>query len=1060
VLLQSMRIDRFGTCRDLNLDGLSDGIQVLYGPTGSGKGTILQFLRAILFGFDRTTRQDYLPVDSRGFGGTITVDTDHGVQAVSRYDDGGSDGRLTVEHEDGRVIGHRQLATLLSGLTTEPFDNIFAVDFSTRPQVDCLVANMKAAGVSLEPRGESADLIELRERLGRHQREFKSLSTSPRSIEALHRRCRELVDEIAAIESLVASARTDFDRERLVERRDRTERQLSEDRSGAKRVEGSISQLQLRRDEARRRRAGIRESLTADDVQRRHAPELQEIDREIERWRRTVTEIDARKRKLQSEMGYEDPTVHGSADPRRPLADLEQRIHQLESRIAGLEHHNDISLGQQLRAELRTTLTQMLTELYSVCGELSRWESASESYSQANELHQLSRCESELKRVIETLLAKRRARVGCDSSRHDKWCQCNGHPNAKMAGIARPVETESTAQLDSDIAQLEDQQDRLRGQIKALEVELVELDRHHADLPFEGEKQLLDRLHAHRVELDRAQDEIRATERRRAIAETIAELQLEIHSLEGRKVGSSIVTDASLILREISGGAFQGLEFDASERIAVFDQAGRGFNWPQLDEGGRDQTYLSILLAIQADLATNGYRLPLVLSEVFTNLDDRDIRAAAEILRDASIHRQVLILTRHHHVADVFRDLGASVRSIGDHDVEASRTDRAPRFDRAEQRQQVHWDRLESDDHEYNLTEDSPIEDAPSLNAGDIACFRSHGVRTVGHLLDISPLEVTTEFRSISATEQQVRAWQAQALLMCRVPHLRAYDARILVACDVTDSDQLRSISPQRLREIVQRFASSSNGQSLLLSGTEFELSRVTDWMHTDRNGSDAEDDGLLDYGDARSRSRNGPSSGERRSRSRRSQVSSRSDEGNRGARRRTDREGREREPDSSRKKKRGVVKMRESAQMRFFLNAADPVVDAPSIGPRTAQRLADIGIQSVHDLLEADAEQLAERLGQKRITSETIVQWQQQTTLAIRVPQLRGHDAQILVALGVTSPERLAEMNPDDLWAEVAPFVRSNQGKRIIRNGRQPDLQEATDWVTWASSARSLQAA
>ena len=79
---------------------------------------------------------------------------------------------------------------------------------------------------------------------------------------------------------------------------------------------------------------------------------------------------------------------------------------------------------------------------------------------------------------------------------------------------------------------------------------------------------------------------------------------------------------------------------------------------------------------------------------------------------------------------------------------------------------------------------------------------------------------------------------------------------------------------------------------------------------------------------------------------------------------------------------------------------------------------------------------------------------------MACRIPQIRGHDAQILVACNLTDPDEVAKMSPDDLWATVKPFVKTTEGKRIVRGGKAPDLAEIRDWISWAQSARKLKAA
>lgn len=75
-----------------------------------------------------------------------------------------------------------------------------------------------------------------------------------------------------------------------------------------------------------------------------------------------------------------------------------------------------------------------------------------------------------------------------------------------------------------------------------------------------------------------------------------------------------------------------------------------------------------------------------------------------------------------------------------------------------------------------------------------------------------------------------------------------------------------------------------------------------------------------------------------------------------------------------------------------------DPVVDAPSIGRKTAKQLARAGITTIGDLLDCDAEMVELELNVRHITSEAIRIWRDQTQLIMDVPGLRVHDAQLLV--------------------------------------------------------------
>lgn len=140
----------------------------------------------------------------------------------------------------------------------------------------------------------------------------------------------------------------------------------------------------------------------------------------------------------------------------------------------------------------------------------------------------------------------------------------------------------------------------------------------------------------------------------------------------------------------------------------------------------------------------------------------------------------------------------------------------------------------------------------------------------------------------------------------------------------------------------------------------------------------------------------------------------------------------------------------------RFYLSRGQDVVDAPSIGPKTADRLIAEGVKTVGDLMDADAETLAELIGVRHITAATILDWQAQSDLVMRVPNLRGTHAQLIVGAGFRDAESLAAAEPADLSARVLAFAASSEGQRVLRDGTPPDLEAITAWGAAARQARA----
>ncbi|QDT06739.1 hypothetical protein K227x_51550 [Rubripirellula lacrimiformis] len=534
----------------------------------------------------------------------------------------------------------------------------------------------------------------------------------------------------------------------------------------------------------------------------------------------------------------------------------------------------------------------------------------------------------------------------------------------------------------------------------------------------------------------------------------------------------------------------------------------------------------------------------------------------------------------------------------------------------------------------FFLSVDSPIDQAPSIDAVAAARLRGLSVTHINHLMQQDSNRLADALGLANVDAATIRRWQAECRLACRVPQLRGFDARVLVGCGITTPAQLAAIHPIDLLGRVEQFLATECGQQLLLSGSSHELSRLTSWiaaansnhdrqfdgfgrgrvatrrangsprhrrsMAADRSGQyldadldDADDlrgdyefdsdryeyedadgravrsggrrrrvirtiDGTAEHladeysrrrtrngagsaasdrddsnqriypvagssGGGGNRGGNGSGNGSGRGKGYGSGTGSGSGSGSAGGsgtgRPNTGRSGRsqsrrsnsgrsgsdsvqrevvryeqaEREPRSQRapqtgrgyersaresesreasRRESGRRRVREEREdrrsndggdeneLRFYLQRDSDIVDAPSIGARMAERLNQIGLYTVDDLLNSDPETVAEQLGHRRVDADTVLQWQQQSTLVCRVPMLRGHDAQFLVMAEVTTPEELAGQDADDLFGIVDVIARSSDGKRVARGSKLPDLEEVTEWIGYAQHHRELKAA
>lgn len=156
-------------------------------------------------------------------------------------------------------------------------------------------------------------------------------------------------------------------------------------------------------------------------------------------------------------------------------------------------------------------------------------------------------------------------------------------------------------------------------------------------------------------------------------------------------------------------------------------------------------------------------------------------------------------------------------------------------------------------------------------------------------------------------------------------------------------------------------------------------------------------------------------------------------------------------QPAVAKEKKVAVPKAAEAAAPaapRIRLSREAAVVDAPSIGPKTAGRLAVIGVNTVGDLLALTPEDAAQRIKASHIHAGVIKDWQAQALLACSVPDLNGTNAQILVGAGVYSVDDLATTDLDSLMDAIELFASSNEGERLLRDGPPPSRERVKGWI------------
>jgi len=126
VKISEIYVDGFGVWHDRTWSGLSEGVNVFYGPNEAGKTTLMSFVRSILFGFERRAHsRRYEPLNGGKHGGSLALRVDSGEIRVERKAGRHVRGAVQVHHRDG-TGDEQMLDAVLGGTTRTLYHNVFA----------------------------------------------------------------------------------------------------------------------------------------------------------------------------------------------------------------------------------------------------------------------------------------------------------------------------------------------------------------------------------------------------------------------------------------------------------------------------------------------------------------------------------------------------------------------------------------------------------------------------------------------------------------------------------------------------------------------------------------------------------------------------------------------------------------------------------------------------------------------------------------------------------------------------------------------------------------------
>ncbi|MCA9230906.1 MAG: DUF4332 domain-containing protein [Planctomycetales bacterium] len=1070
--ISQMSLEGRGAWPDLYLDALSPKLNVFFAAPRGGKSTLAQLVSHLLYGKpDSSWRLQFgqsVPLAE----GSVSINAQSGRFVLRRHCDANRQSKLTIASADGKPVGDQTVRNLLSDLEPSLASQLYTVDFAESPAVECLLSE-------------------------NFSRQFMATSSHATSDVATQRFCCQTADITSIVE------RVDRNRiDELVRRRDAIAEEI-EQRLALRRREGGVLehelgnidaelaekrqrskelQVQLRSVETElaeieaRLRYFALESIVQHPADE-HGVEQTEsqreaLDAEISRCRQSLNDLQAREAVVRTELARSSPdgtadVVTCLADGRTTLSVMERLLDDLDAEISQLARANEPGrcYSADAHAKLSPVAEILRQQVYTLCGQLAEQERSVRRQRALAETRQLARSQAVLGERLEQLLSQRESllQVSRQSGRSValspmppvfEHCRCDRHGQFVADSSSYRIGSPGRPRLESELRQrraakerdrieLVDAVNSLQGVIKRLETRWKDLQSQRSSL------------------LGRATLEDQQTELERLEKIINDSLQPAAEAVEKSSCG---VWRASDVLAQLTDGQLVQIHLvRQGRRATVTDRNKRTLEIESLTPAQHDAIYLALTLALVASYARRGISLPLILDEPFLRQESAGAAAMAGVIEEfARSGHQVLVFTEDRDAERRFGSLGSQV-----FDLDALRDKRVSAPPRAAAVQQVttitnrtktttnthvvrkssngHFEAavrlspIVSDDQQdvFYLSESSPLSEFPVLGEETGAVFAKLGFHTVGEVLWADATEVAAKLARKEIRPRTVSLWQSHMGLMCFVPELTLNDAQLLTACDIDDLDELVELDVDQLLQQVEAFLDTDRGRRFASSRRSYSRSRVGSWLSGARRNRDRWNRARTRYSWPRSRHT--------------SRLS------NSTSRRHNDHDQKAREKSTS---SDDSSRSNQARKQRFYLQRSSPVEEAPSIGPKTADRLAKVGIRTVADLLNADPEATAEELGVRHINAATIAAWQQQSRLVCRIPQLRGFGAQLLVACGFTEPEQISSSDAESVASKLEAFAETKQGQRILRNGDPPSRETIDQWIRCASRTRPLEAA
>ncbi|MEX2114809.1 MAG: AAA family ATPase, partial [Pirellulales bacterium] len=357
--IRDIQVDGFGVWSGLKLSELSDELNVFYGPNEAGKTTLMQFVRAMLYGFSPERRQRYLPPVRQGRpGGTLTAAVDGKRYSISRHaDEPGELGDVALVSDGNDVSRDAAALTPLVGDVDEAtFSNVFAFGLREIQELGTLSDTRAADELYELALGlDRVSLLDVMRELETSRTRLLAPDDRPSLVSQLlsqRERLQSEIDELAqgTARYLALSAE-----------RDKLNAEIARLEDEVARFERQGRELSLARSLSDRwqRRVAIDERLGKlsgyDSLPENALARFDQVDARLTNRRRRFETLRASRRELSAQidaLGINEalcrhaPRLEALAEQQQWIASLETEVDQLEVELLELESQHEEGLKQ------------------------------------------------------------------------------------------------------------------------------------------------------------------------------------------------------------------------------------------------------------------------------------------------------------------------------------------------------------------------------------------------------------------------------------------------------------------------------------------------------------------------------------------------------------------------------------------------------------------------------------------------------------------------------------------------------------------------------------------